>query len=179
MRMHDPSCKKVRNPVSLEPARWQAANRRDCESRFLCHTGSVVMAGGTSRPRAVGDVTSVYTGSSNGSIPLKRNRGGIQESVLCVRLGTMGHATFPLRVVKLDTAPIRLHLLQTLHLHLREFRNRTRRSHGIHEKSDVMVPTIIQTFLLRLVTLARTVINNYKLRLSICGRVRKIAKSDY
>jgi hypothetical protein len=62
------------------------------------------MAGGTSRPRAVGDVTSVDTGSTSGSIPLKRNRGGILARIgtvcpfrgdgknrhcVCARLGAM------------------------------------------------------------------------------------------
>lgn len=62
------------NPVSLEPARWHSANRRACVCKplLVSRRKSVVMAGGTSRPRAVGDVTSVDTGSISGSIPSKK-----------------------------------------------------------------------------------------------------------
>lgn len=74
------------NPVSLEPTRCHAANRRACVCKplLVSRRKSVVMAGGTSRPRAIGDVTSVDTGSTSGSIPFKRNRGGI-----LARIGTV------------------------------------------------------------------------------------------
>ena len=67
------------NPVLLEPDRWHAANRRACVCKplLVSRRKSVVMAGATSHPRAVGDVTSVERGGTNGSIPSKRNRGGI------------------------------------------------------------------------------------------------------
>ena len=74
------------NPVSLKPARWRAANRRAfvCKPLLVSRRKSVVMAGGTSRPRAVRDVTSVDTSSTSGSMPLKRNRAGI-----LARIGTV------------------------------------------------------------------------------------------
>jgi len=115
------------NPVSLGSTRWHAANRRACVCKplLVSRRKSVVMAGGTSRPRADGDVTSVDT-AALAEVSRQKEIAAVfwQESVLCARLGATGHATSPLSgVVKFVDyrAAIRLHLLQTLHLHPREF----------------------------------------------------------